>query len=101
MTGTDFKKGDYVVLLSSCDGKDCWADSMPQNWCYQLRAQSKINQFDVQKDSNGHSNGWSHHDVSSVNKLLLRAATPAEIQTYKALGKPFYIKPVTNHYSIY
>ncbi len=84
---TDFKKGDYVVLLASCNGGNCWT-SMPVNHVYKLRLDSSIGCFMVEKDKNNKENGWSC-SYGNNNKLIrLRQASGHEALLYQMEGRP-------------
>lgn len=81
-----FKKGDYVVLLTDCMGNSPshWS-SLPTNHVYKLREDFSSTRFHVVKDMEGNKeNGWYMYESSSnyanyVGKLTVRAATEAEI----------------------
>lgn len=94
-----FKKGDYVVLLSTCTGEDIWDDSMPINYVYKLRENCYKNSFHVEKDIQRNlSNGWSCSTLSSnLNKLKFRLATAEEIYIYNLNDKPFPISDLINY----
>lgn len=96
-----FLKGDYVVLLASCDGGDCWQPTIPINHCYRLTKNYKPNSFMIDRDMRGlESNGWSASNYPS--KLKVRRATSDEIETYNRLGKPFKVSDVVyESYEIY
>lgn len=89
----NFKKGDYVVLLSSCDGKNCWKGQFSENFCFKLSEDcDDIFSIQIECDESGSLNGWhAVSDVSNegINKLELRFATNREIHEYDRLGKPF------------
>ena len=88
---TDCKKGEYVVLLSSCDGQNCWKNSMPENYCYKLKEDSYIDYFIIELDTKGSStNGWTCNKEFD-SKLNLRYATTKEIAKYDKLGNPFKV----------
>jgi hypothetical protein len=94
-----FQGGEYVVLLSSCDGRDCWrwrGGGMPENYCYRLADNSETFKFNVVKSLNDKHNGWVSYnrewDNEELNKLKLRRATPQEISHYKAFDKPFDVR---------
>lgn len=59
-----FKKGEYVVLLASCDGMNCWS-SIPINHVYRLAEDCFNFKFYVEKNIKGSWDGWSlsrrHH----------------------------------------
>lgn len=89
MEKTEFKKGDYVVLLASCDGGNCWKSSIPINYCYKLRDNYDNHHFYPELDNKGSdTNGWSA-SYTYDSKMKVRAATAEEISEYKRLGKPY------------
>lgn len=91
MKNNNFKKGDYVVLLSGCDGTNTWPDSIPINYCYKLRDDSDDLTFRVERDKKGNKfNGW-YTTLPYDSKLLLRAAISSEIKLYEEFGKPFSV----------
>ncbi len=78
-----FKKGDYVVLIKSATGDNCWEDSIPEGYIYRLSHDSWNKDFSIEKDTtNSATNGWTGI-TSSDTTILLRQATPVEIQAYK------------------
>lgn len=84
----EFKKGDYVVLLTDCDGGNCWSDQIPINYCYKLRKNQNANYFYPELDiRNSKTNGWS--TVPYNSKLKVRQASEEEIAEYDRLGKPY------------
>jgi len=84
-----FKAGTYIVLLASCDGKDCWKSSMPINHCYILKRDSHSLDIHIELDAQGSTNnGWSCGSYYD-SKMKIRAATPEEIAEYDRLGKPY------------
>lgn len=92
-----FKKGEYVVLISSCTGTNVWNDCLPENYCYKLREDSHSLQFYVELDIlNNKDNGWSCSNGYSDNKLKLRKATEEEINEYNRLNKPYNIITLEN-----
>ena len=97
----NFNAGDYVVLLASCDGKDCWHNAMPINHCYQLRLDSSDLRFYVAMDMNGSTtNGWtgdwqgSHYLILGYSFMRLRKATQKEIDIYLLMG-PFKVPEIS------
>ena len=87
---TDFKKGDYVILLSY-PYKDCfWENSMPLNYCYILSKDSTQFDFSFEKDINDCTwNGWSTINRDNQNIYLkFRLANSLEIDEYNKYGKP-------------
>ena len=84
---TDFKKGEYVVLLAGCNGGNTWKSNIPINHIYCLREDSHSEYFKVDKDINGSTtNGWSSENYGSGSggsKLELRLATEQEIAMFK------------------
>jgi len=90
----NFKKNDYVVLLSNCTGNpDDWLPGLPVNIVYQLSEDSNLYKFRVVKDLKGNKGGWSSTLPSTeLSNLRLRAATEKEIALYKFYNKP-YNKP--------
>jgi hypothetical protein len=96
----NFKKGDYVVLLNSWDGKDCWKD-MPVNYCYRLSKDSNLFDFTIELDIDGYiNNGWDAFFEDS--KLNFRLATNEEINEYIKFNKPFNVttlKSKLNNYT--
>lgn len=108
MNKTDFKKGDYVVLISSCNGNDAWKGQIPEGYCYKLAQDSHVNHFYIELDTNlSKSNGWGNSEPREDNKKLhLRLATPEEIQDYIDIMRPFKVKvlhppQILNEYEIY
>ena len=95
---TDFKKGECIVLLAGCNGKDTWYDSIPINYCYVLREDSSVSTFQIEKDINGSTtNGWFTTGYNyDLDKLDLRLATPEEYYEYCRLGKPFDVTTLKN-----
>lgn len=93
-----FLSGEFVVMLSSCDGSNCWFDSLPENYCYELDRDSYngIEGFHVKLDARGKtSNGWSasrSNNPSGIDKLKFRRATASEILKYQELGKPYDVR---------
>ncbi len=84
-----FKAGTYIVLLASCDGKNCWKSSMPINHCYILKRDSHSLDIHIKLDAQGSTiNGWSSGSYYD-SKMKIRAATPEEIAEYDRLGKPY------------
>ena len=84
-----FKAGTYIVLLASCDGKDCWKSSIPINHCYILKRDSHSLDIHIKLDAQGSTiNGWSSSSFYD-SKMKIRAATPEEIAEYDRLGKPY------------
>lgn len=107
-----FKAGEYVVLLSSCDGKNCWAHhgGWPENYCYELAEDSNSFYLTTVQSTNGYngnhwgSNAEGKEKDKEINKLKLRAATSQEIAYYKAYNKPFdvrelYVKKTKENYN--
>jgi hypothetical protein len=97
--GVGLKKGDCVVLVSSCNGKNAWKDSLPENYCFKIRTElDKIYscgfhpELDI-KDSR--DNGWfltetaKRSNLNLYENFKLRLATQEEIDEYNRLGKPF------------
>jgi len=99
-----FKKGDYVILLSSCDGGDCWS-SIPVNYVYKLSSDSDTLCFMIERNKRGVSDGWSTSPATTLKKLKLRAATWMEIQDYETWNKPCPARVIENEinniYEIY
>lgn len=89
----NYSKGQYVVLLASCDGSNQWHDSMPINFCYKLAKNADINMFYPEKDITGSTtNGWFVTPGGSYESLLsMRLATYTEARQYQKLDKPFDI----------
>lgn len=83
-----FKAGDYVVLLSTCDGDpDVWKHSIPTDTVYQLKTDASISCFNIVEDINGNPNSWALNEFSLYHShLKLRHATVAEIDYYKTCG---------------
>lgn len=76
---TDFKKGDYVVLLSCCKGENTWKDSMPINYCYRLSMDSNQFSFSFEKDINGSiGNGWSC--IDKIDTFLIKILKQLKIK---------------------
>lgn len=94
-----FKKGDYVVLLSTCNGEDIWSHSMPINYVYKLREKCYQNSFYVEKDTKENiGNGWSVGTISyKLDKLECRLATDEEIEVYNLYNKPFPISDIIQY----
>ena len=92
------KKGDYVILLSSCTGNDNWnrtGSGIPVDHVYKLSTDCFINDFHIVKDRGGSTNnGWSCSSLStdgSNSKLAIRLATKNEIEYYLKYDKPFNV----------
>lgn len=96
----EFEKGDYIVLLSSCDGTNCWMGSIPTDYCYKLSKDSNQYAFSIEEDINGIANGWigplEDRLHVGVDKLDMRYATEDEICEYTRLGKPYRVKELKN-----
>ena len=76
----NFKQGDYIVLISSCDGNNNWEDQMPEGYCYQLSSDSSPKKFYVNLDIAGDFNGWECSFIEPPHDLLnFRLATTTEI----------------------
>ena len=94
----EFKKGSYVVLLSSCDGNNCWEKDIPEGYCYKLSKDYTESYFYIEKDVVGDINGWDFGGnrivpIGHVNgKLKVRKATIDEAMHYDMLNKPFDVK---------
>lgn len=94
----NFKAGDYVVLLSTCSGRDlnCWAPSIPINHCYQLSKDCHKGYFFIKKDMKDNSgSGWCcavWPIPEELNNLEVRKATYEEEKEYIRYKKPFKIK---------
>jgi len=95
----EFKKGSYVVLLSSCNGNDCWQNDIPEGYCYKLSKDCTKSYFYIEKDVVGDKNGWDYDGVGGKiprgdknGKLKLREATIGEVMYYDMLNKPFNVK---------
>ena len=80
-----FKKGDYVVLLTGCMGDaEGWED-IPTKHVYRLREDFSSTRFSIENDLSGDKyNGWSLSPQSRdykkyVDKITVRAATQSEI----------------------
>lgn len=98
-----FKKGDYVVLLSTCNGDEyCWDPSMNINHCYRLTRDFNHDHtgFFIEKDiEQNKPNGWScglKNFNKNLNKTRFRHATKYEIEKYKKLNRPFKINERKN-----
>lgn len=90
---TDFKKGDYVVLLSCCKGENSWERSMPINYCYKLLRDSNKYDFSIEVDTEGYeNNGWSllgeYQNKGIYDNLKFRPANSWEIEEYNKHNKP-------------
>jgi len=87
-------KGDYVVLLTTCDGNPTvWKGQLPINYVYKLREDFDWYCFLPEKDIRRfEDNGWtisnSEEGKIECGKMTVRAATPYEIEDYIRAGKP-------------
>lgn len=91
----NFKKGDYVVLLKSCNGENCWNDQIPENYCYKLSEDSHKHDFYVELDCNGScNNGWYSTNRDYDSKLELRYASMLEIEYYNKTNSPFDVRTI-------
>lgn len=80
-------KGDYVVLLTGCDGEDTWKNSIGIGYVYKLRKNADVLHFYIEKDLTGSTtNGWGGNGDN--NKLTFRPATQQEIEEYNRENKP-------------
>ena len=84
-----FKKGDYIVLLTSCNGENCWLHQMPINYCYILNEDYTIYNFNVIKDIEDRNNGWYSNPDIYMSQLKIRKASLEESMEYDRLKKPF------------
>lgn len=89
---TNFKKGDYVVLLSYPSINCKWEECMPLNYCYKLSKDSNNYDFYFEKDANNVSNGWfislTHKEINNYQNLKFRIANSLEIEEYSKHNKP-------------
>lgn len=87
-------KGDYIVLLSTCNGDpNVWLNSIPVNYVYQLDKDFDWHHLSLVLDNNKTANnGWSISNLKenklSYGKMTVRAATPYEIEDYIRAGGP-------------
>lgn len=101
----EFKKGDYIVLLTSCDGGNCWSNSIPVNHVYKLKEDYDKKHFYPELDINGSkNNGWhtTKNDNEYKSRMTARAATAEEIAAYDKENKPVHIKyaiPLENEWN--
>lgn len=92
-----YKKGSYIVLLSTCNGNPTnWTPAIPINHCYKLKEDSyeDTRGFMVELDMIGSfSNGWSCNIKFDYefNKTRFRYATRLEREKYDRLNGPFKV----------
>jgi hypothetical protein len=91
----NFKKGEYVVLLSYPASNISW-ESMPLNCCYKLSADSNTFDYNFELDIEGiEHNGWSISGTKEYcepySYTTFRRATLKETQEYEKLGRPFRV----------
>lgn len=79
-----FPKGTHIVLLSGCNGTNIWEPDIPNNYIYQLRANSSTFSLFLEKDAMGSQNGWS--GSGNLDKMRLREAMQQEIAAYEKYG---------------
>jgi hypothetical protein len=96
-----FEEGEYVVLLKSCDGANCWHDSFPVDHVYKLRKNADRHQFYPELDTKlSKNNGWwgtgSYH-----SRMEIRKATESERRAYEAVRKPIHIDDVVDFVNSY
>jgi len=93
----NFKRGTYVVLLSSHDGQNCWRNDIPEGFCYKLREDSDNITFYIERDINGSPrNGWSIDKKFEIeSKFEIRLATTLEEEYYDKFDKPFDVSLVS------
>lgn len=88
---TSFKRGDYIVLLSTISGQDDWKD-MPINHIYRLAANSTRYWIAVEKGIEGRETqyfcSWSDKDKSKLN---MRKAEAVEVDMYEMNNGPIKI----------
>lgn len=99
MNYTNFKKGDYVVLLNY-PKKDIYWDLIPLNYVYRLSNDSNKHYFTVEKDVKEYrNNGWSidpdNSDIERFDFLQFRLATSLEIDEYNKHDKPCKAKNIS------
>jgi hypothetical protein len=99
----NFKEGEYVVLLSTCNGNPkTWEGTIPVNYIYKLRSPADKYKFYPELDLKGSkTNGWSISASGRVvggtdilNKLNLRLATPLERNLYNKNKGPVKVEEV-------
>lgn len=90
MTSINAKAGDYIVLLTSCNGGDPWEPSIPIGYVYELTSDySPLNLYvktraDFRTTKGG--DGWSSSSYDS--RMEIRMATGEEIIAYRKAGGP-------------
>jgi hypothetical protein len=97
-----FKKGDYIVCLSTPQSKS--ESNFPRNFIFKQRIEYVYLKSEL--DILGSSlNGWSTVDFKGEKKNgKWRYATPQEIQEYDRIGKPYNVTtlaPGEIQYEIY
>jgi len=95
VSSTDFKEGEYVVLLTTCNGDPTvWGKGLPVNHVYILAKDSHKFCFMVDKDLSGVPDIWEVNELFNYDsKLKLRAATPFEIAYYNLNCGPCSVEP--------
>jgi len=87
-----FKKGSYIVLLSTSSGNPYdWDHQLPINYCYKLSRDSynDCRGFNVVVDIDGnYGNGWKHINGKET-KFKMRKAYYSEGKAYEKFGRPF------------
>lgn len=87
-------KGDYIVLLSTCNGDpNVWHNGIPVNYVYQLNRDFDWCHLSLVLDNNKIAgSSWSISNSKknklSHGKMTVRAATPYEIEDYIRAGRP-------------
>ena len=90
-----YRRGEYVVLLASCDGGNIWKDEMPINYIFKLKNDYNKFNFSIELDIQGStSNGWTIGNSDYYNKLKIRLATLSEKQAYIKNNGPLHIDDV-------
>jgi hypothetical protein len=89
------KKGEYVVLLSTCTGKDdIWKDVLPVHHVYKLAENCTKYCFSVEKTINGNFDRWSTDSKTpDLDKLKIRKADGSEVHSYEICNKPCPVSP--------
>jgi len=81
-SGTEFLKGQYIVLQDPCLNEDTYKN----HWCYKQRESASC--FNSELDSKGsETNGWGRFEKRDTHNW--RYATPKEIAEYERLGNPY------------
>lgn len=93
--------GEYIVLLTSCDGNDCWSN-IPCGYVYKLKSDYNLLHIFTETKPNGEKgDGWAGPS-SYKSKMTARMATYQEMIAYERAGKPVKASEcLFEDYSIY